>query len=131
MATVEKDAVFYKKLLRGLIFQTMVTMRETEYKIVCRAKDRELVSAVMADAAEEFTKKTGIKVSSVSLEDSNSLPNTAAGGVVLTSLGGRVVCTNTLETRLQIAVEKRLPDIRKILFPLPLRKTPLATAVAP
>jgi vacuolar-type H+-ATPase subunit E/Vma4 len=40
----------------------------------------------------------------------------SAGGVVLHSFGGRVVCDNTLDQRLALSFEQRLPEIRKVLF---------------
>ena len=40
----------------------------------------------------------------------------SAGGVVLTSADGKIVCSNTLDDRLAIAYEASLPEIRKRLF---------------
>lgn len=40
------------------------------------------------------------------------------GGVVLTSLDKRIVCNNTLKSRLDLCFEELLPHIRNILFPV-------------
>ncbi len=39
------------------------------------------------------------------------------GGVILTSLDRRIVCSNTLQSRLDLCFEELLPQIRGILFP--------------
>lgn len=39
------------------------------------------------------------------------------GGVVLTCLEGKIVCSNTLENRLNLAFQESLPDVRNGLFP--------------
>jgi len=39
------------------------------------------------------------------------------GGVVLTSVDKRIVCNNTLQSRLDLCFEELLPQIRSILFP--------------
>lgn len=38
------------------------------------------------------------------------------GGVVLSNMGGKIVLDNTLETRLDLAMECRLPETRRVLF---------------
>lgn len=40
----------------------------------------------------------------------------SSGGVVLSAQEGRIVCSNTLDQRLQLAYEQLLPEIRKTLF---------------
>lgn len=40
------------------------------------------------------------------------------GGVVLTSRDKRIVCNNTLKSRLDLCFEELLPQIRKVLFPI-------------
>ena len=39
------------------------------------------------------------------------------GGIALTCLIGKIVCSNTLENRLNLAFQESLPDIRNGLFP--------------
>lgn len=39
------------------------------------------------------------------------------GGVVLTTMDKRIVCNNTLGSRLDLCFEELLPHIRRILFP--------------
>jgi V-type H+-transporting ATPase subunit E len=129
LSKIVADKDRYERLVRDLVLQALLVIKETDVKVMCRAADRELVGRALPLATEEYKKRTGLDVR-VALEDRQSLPAAGLGGIVATALDGRIVCSNTVESRLQIAVEKRLPDIRRILFPIPLRKTPLATAVS-
>lgn len=38
------------------------------------------------------------------------------GGVILHGQGGKIICDNTLDTRLAIVYQAELPDIRTALF---------------
>eukprot|EP00727_Mastigamoeba_balamuthi_P013137 m51a1_g8446 putative v-type proton atpase subunit e-like (1148) ;mRNA; f:385293-390887 len=127
---VPKDSGKYQKLLHDLIVQTLLTMKETQAEVSCREKDRSVVEGMLSSAAADYQKRTGRQVTLRMAPASQSLADSCGGGVMLTALDGRVRCANTLEARLQIAFEKKLPDIRKLLFPLPLRKTPLATSAS-
>ena len=40
----------------------------------------------------------------------------SAGGVVLSSLQGKIVCNNTLDVRLQYAYDHAIPEVREKLF---------------
>ena len=53
-----------------------------------------------------------------SLPSSTSLNNgeSCAGGVVVASMDGKIVCANTLDERLAVAHDTNLPVIRKRLF---------------
>ena len=39
------------------------------------------------------------------------------GGVILYNMNKRIVCTNTLQSRLDLCFEELLPQIRSLLFP--------------
>ena len=39
------------------------------------------------------------------------------GGVFMHAKKGRIVCSNTLDERLQLCYAEGIPDIRRILFP--------------
>jgi len=143
------DPARYKPLLANYIVQALLLLRDAEVEVRCRAGDKELVKEVLPEAVERFkelykkiveedNKKKGTGFTTdfehdpvlqpkITISD-ETLPETAIGGVILTSYNGRIVCSNTIESRLSIASEKCLPAIRKVLFPVPIRKTPLASA---
>ena len=52
----------------------------------------------------------------LSINKQNPLTDKDIGGVILTSLNGRIVCDNTLKARLTYCLELLLPDIRRMLF---------------
>jgi V-type H+-transporting ATPase subunit E len=45
------------------------------------------------------------------------LEETTYGGILLTAVGGRIKCDNTMKSRLHLVYEELLPAIRAILFP--------------
>jgi len=73
-----------------------------------------------------FAKKHGKKVK-VILDIKRPLPpskalagpkalTTCAGGIILSTRGGRIICNNTLDVRLQLAYEAAVPAVRAKLF---------------
>jgi len=143
------DPARYKPLMTNFLVQALLLLRDPEVEVRCRACDMALVKEVMPQAIELFkehykknveedNKKKGTGFVADFEHDpvlkpkvtysAEALPDSVLGGVVLTSYNGRIVCSNTIESRLSIASEKCLPAIRKVLFPVPIRKTPLATA---
>jgi len=149
LVDIVADPARYKPLVSNYIVQALLLLRDSDIEIRCRECDKGLVKELIPEAFERFkelykknveeeNKKKGadfvtnfekdpvLKAKIVVSDD--ALPDTVIGGVVLTSYNGRIVCSNTIESRLAIASEKCLPAIRKVLFPVPIRKTPLATA---
>lgn len=49
--------------------------------------------------------------------DENEGADSCMGGVVLHAKKGRIVCSNTLDDRLQLVYQEAIPEIRKQLFP--------------
>jgi len=149
LVAVVADPARYKPLMANYIVQALLLVRDPEVEVRCRECDKQLVKDLIPEAFERFKelykknmeeehKKKGadfaldfekdpvLKGKIVVSDD--ALPDSVIGGVVLTAFNGRIVCSNTIESRLAIASEKCLPAIRKVLFPVPIRKTPLATA---
>jgi len=143
------DSARYKPLVCNYMVQALLLLRDPDVEIRCRECDKELVKSLIPEATtrfkelykknvEEENKKKGADFVTDFEKDpvlnpkivvsSETLPDSVIGGVVLTSYNGRIVCSNTIESRLAIASEKCLPAIRKVLFPVPIRKTPLANA---
>lgn len=88
----------------------------------CREADVDLVRRAIPLAVERFDALLAaapgaaarLKIdASVSAE---RLPKEGAGGVIVTSLGGRIACDNTLEQRLDVASAGMLPALRVALF---------------
>eukprot|EP01113_Clastostelium_recurvatum_P043697 TRINITY_DN726_c0_g1_i1.p1 TRINITY_DN726_c0_g1~~TRINITY_DN726_c0_g1_i1.p1 ORF type:complete len:233 (+),score=80.65 TRINITY_DN726_c0_g1_i1:58-756(+) len=114
----------YKGILQRLITQGMTRLMEPKVQVVCRQEDKAIVESVLRDAAEDYHKRTGQKAD-LSVHPTLSLPPapsssnkgaSCAGGVILSALDGKIICKNTLDARLELAVEQRLPEIRVALF---------------
>jgi V-type H+-transporting ATPase subunit E len=109
---------------------------EPEVNIRCRKSDVQLVERVIDTAAAEYKKlmKENVKAyanKEVNLkiildegkylpefkEGSESATDSCLGGIILHAKRGRIVCSNTLDERLQLVYAEAIPEIREQLFP--------------
>jgi len=127
--TISRPGAEYQDLLKKLIIQCLLKLREREVAIRCRAEDLSMVEAVMSAARDEYTQKTGLPVV-LSIDKQNSLPSAPTkdlaelsekqycfGGVVLGANQGRILCNNTLDQRLGLTFDATIPQMRAMLFP--------------
>ncbi|KAJ8636209.1 hypothetical protein MRB53_010476 [Persea americana] len=120
----EKKA--YGRLLKDLIVQSLLRLKEPSVLLRCREADRALVESVLEEAKKEYAEKAKVHVPKISIDQRVYLPpapsrNDAhglhcSGGVVLASQDGKIVCENTLDARLDVVFRQKLPEIRKRLF---------------
>jgi len=126
LGSVSKDHASYKQLLHQLIVQGLLRMNESKLQVVCRKQDLGLVKEVLPGAISEYTSKSS-RQSEVTINTIDYLPpgpeeatnNTGeicSGGVILSTLDGRIICANTLDARLSMVFDQKLPEIRTILF---------------
>ena len=47
----------------------------------------------------------------------NEATDSCMGGLLLHCRKGRIVCSNTLDERLQLVYQEAIPDVRRLLFP--------------
>ncbi|XP_066381392.1 V-type proton ATPase subunit E-like isoform X2 [Miscanthus floridulus] len=124
---VTKDANAYKRVLKGLIVQSLLRLREPALVLRCRETDRSLVEAVLEVAKKEYAEKAKVNLPKVIIDGKFYLPPqrssrddahgpSCSGGVVLASQDGKIVCDNTLDARLSVSFRQKLPEIRKKLF---------------
>jgi V-type H+-transporting ATPase subunit E len=125
-----KDQLKYKANLTDLIVQGLIKMNEPNVDVIVRECDKALAESVLGDAAAKYVdviKTTTGQTATVKLAvnpGGKCLPPPAdgsgkkscAGGVKLNASGGRVVCDNTLDSRLETAFAELMPEIRSILF---------------
>ena len=107
---------------------------EAEVTVRCRKSDHAIVVSILDSAADEYRKlmKREVKIFKdrevplkLILEDSKFLSefndtegaDSCMGGIMMHARKGRIVCTNTLDERLQLVYQEAIPDIRKSLFP--------------
>ncbi|KAJ8451170.1 hypothetical protein Cgig2_026979 [Carnegiea gigantea] len=122
---VSGDPFQYKTLLKELIVQSLLRLKEPAVLLRCRKDDVSLVEDVLDSAKEEYAEKANVHqpeiiVDSVYLPPGPTHRNAhgpfCSGGVVLASQDGKIVCENTLDARLEVAFRKKLPQIRRQLF---------------
>jgi len=124
LGQIDKDPVHYKKLVNGLILQGLLRLQEPKVSVIGRKQDHSLIKEILPSVAAEYKAKTSL---SVELELSTFvLPqgphegqrdsDYCCGGVVLSTNEGRIMSSNTVDARLEMAYEGTLPQIRTILF---------------
>ncbi|KAL6575733.1 hypothetical protein OROHE_000714 [Orobanche hederae] len=116
----------YEHLLKGLIVQSLLRLKEPSVLLRCRKEDLHFVESVLHSAKEEYAHKAKVQppeiiVDHIHLPPAPSHHHNAhgpfcSGGVVLASRDGKIVFENTLDARLDVVFRKKLPEIRKSLF---------------
>ncbi|XP_058110741.1 V-type proton ATPase subunit E-like [Magnolia sinica] len=123
---VSQDNNAYGKLLKGLIVQGLLRLKEPSVLLRCREADRGLVESVLEAAKKEYAEKAKVHSPKVTVDHSVYLPpppshhdthgRFCSGGVVLASQDGKIVFENTLDARLEVIFRQKLPEIRKRLY---------------
>eukprot|EP00540_Astrosyne_radiata_P011196 CAMPEP_0116851604 /NCGR_PEP_ID=MMETSP0418-20121206/16823_1 /TAXON_ID=1158023 /ORGANISM="Astrosyne radiata, Strain 13vi08-1A" /LENGTH=223 /DNA_ID=CAMNT_0004483661 /DNA_START=34 /DNA_END=705 /DNA_ORIENTATION=+ len=115
----------YPQLIQKLIVQGLIKIEEDVVTVFCRGEDRSTVESVLPDAVNEYIeimkKESTVTLSPTVTLNTNAdkdLPENTYGGVKLTAIDGKLVCDNTLASRLELVYEELLPSIRAILFPV-------------
>ena len=114
-------------LLRDLIVQGLIKLFETDVVVAVRSKDVPLAEIVVTEATDKYIammkKEANLDVSEVKVTVNKiadgMLPDAKAGGVVLYAKQGKIVCDNTLDTRLDQIYYDLKPMVRKMLFSAP------------
>ena len=114
----------YPQLVQKLIVQGLIKIEENEVVVFCRGDDVATVKNVLPGAVKEYVdimkRESGVTLEpKVTLNEDRSkdVPEASYGGVKLTARGGKIVCDNTMSSRLNLVYEELLPSIRAILFP--------------
>jgi len=122
----------YPKLVRFLIAQGLLAMQEEEVLIHGRREDLKIIEAQLPEAVKIFQDTieaaSGIRPvcrAVLSKLEEHMLPSgpvegketaSCCGGVKLSARAGKIVCKNTLDSRLDLCFKELKPQIRGILF---------------
>lgn len=115
LGKISENQATYRGLLENLIVQGLFQLMESEVVVTCRRKDVALVKAVLASAAKRYQTDMHHPIT-LSCNETDFLKDDCSGGVELSSPDGRIRCTNTLDSRLELLQHEMLPDIRNMLF---------------
>ncbi len=104
----------------------MIKLLEPELYLKCRKEDQDLVKGLIPECETEFLQlmqkeapegeyKTKLKL----VEGEYLMPEDGGecGGIIIFTPNRKIVCINTLKSRLDLCFEELLPHIRKLLFP--------------
>ena len=126
LLSVSRNHHEYRNLLKELIVQSLLRLKEPSVLLRCRKEDEHLVENVLDSAAQEYADKAKVHPPEIIVDNQVYLPPApshhnshepyCSGGVVLASRDGKIVCENTLDARLDVVFRKKLPEIRKLLF---------------
>ncbi|KAJ7965017.1 V-type proton ATPase subunit E [Quillaja saponaria] len=126
LLNVSHDHNVYRNLLKDLIVQSLLRLKEPAVLLRCRKDDLHLVEHVLNSAANDYAEKAKVHAPEIIVDKHVYLPPapshhnahglSCSGGVVLASRDGKIVFENTLDARLDIVFRNKLPEIRKQLF---------------
>ncbi|KAL2328988.1 hypothetical protein Fmac_022415 [Flemingia macrophylla] len=125
---VSNDKKAYRKLIKDMIVQGLLRLREPSVILRCREGDRKIVESLLDEVKKEYTDKSKVQAPKITLDDrvflppapkngaSDSLEPSCSGGIVLASEDGKIVLENTLDARLDVIFRQKLPEVRKRLL---------------
>ncbi|KAF9157731.1 V-ATPase V1 sector subunit E [Actinomortierella ambigua] len=112
---VAKDEKRYRKFMHDALLQATYRLLEAEVAVQYRKEDKKVLESVVPEVKKQYEDLTGQTIV-ILLVENDHLPADGAGGVIVSSHGGRIKCNNTPEARLAILEEEMLPQIRTKLF---------------
>ena len=87
---------------------------DEKVEVTCREQDVPMVNQAIQHATKQYQQIMNTPVN-ITIS-STRLASEGAGGVVASCHNGRIKCDNSLEGRLELAVEGLLPSLRTLLY---------------
>ncbi|KAE8714437.1 V-type proton ATPase subunit E [Hibiscus syriacus] len=97
----------YKNLVKALVVQSLVRLREPSVFLRCREVDRKLVEFIIEEAKREYAEKFIVAPLRLS--------STISGQIVLASEDGKIVFVSTLDASLEVAFKQELPEMDTVM----------------
>ncbi|XP_008578648.1 PREDICTED: V-type proton ATPase subunit E 2 isoform X1 [Galeopterus variegatus] len=113
--SIVEDTKIYQELLDKLVLQALLRLLEPVMIVRCRPQDLLLVEAAVQKAIPEYMMVSQKHVK-VQIDQGAHLAVNAAGGVEVYSSDQRIKVSNTLESRLDLLAQQKMPEIRMALF---------------
>ncbi|KAL2773870.1 V-type proton ATPase subunit E 2 [Daubentonia madagascariensis] len=115
LSKIVEDPDIYQELLDKLVLQALLRLLEPVMIVRCRPQDLLLVQAAVQKAIPEYMMVSQKHVE-VQIDQEAPLAVNAAGGVEVYSSNQRIKVSNTLESRLDLSAQQKMPEIRMALF---------------
>jgi len=116
-----KSGTGYAKLLESLITEALKQLCDQKVTVKAVAGEEKATKAALTGATAAFTKwatdEMGAEwAAGISVTMSTETLATGIAGVQVAGMGGKITLTNTLQSRLMLAYECFLPQLRGALF---------------
>lgn len=105
----------YKEILKLLIIQGLVKLLEPIVVITTREIDQPLIKDCLEEMSNHYKAITQKEIL-LKLDTDSYLASESAGGIVLHTQNNRIILSNTLEERLELTIQKSIPEIKATLF---------------
>jgi len=111
----------YPALLQSLILEALKNLAETKVTVKGVAGQGAMVQKQMAPAIAAYkkwaeTEKDAAFVAAIDITFDSTPLAAGVGGIEVVGFGGKISLLNTLQSRLMLAYETRLPQLRAVLF---------------
>lgn len=123
---MENNRDRYLATVKNLILQSMIKLIEPQLEIMVREEDKDDIESMIPEIQDQYkefmtekTERDEYECELTILEE-KYMPaelDKGCGGIILFTTNKRIMCTNTLVSRLNLACEESLPNIRATLFP--------------
>ncbi|XP_054421752.1 V-type proton ATPase subunit E 2 [Pteronotus mesoamericanus] len=115
LSQIVEDPGVYQGMLYKLVLQALLRLLEPVVIVRCRPQDHFLVEHAVQKAIPEYMTVSRKRVK-VQMDREVHLAMNAAGGVEVYSGNQKIKVSNTLESRLDLLAQEKMPEIRKALF---------------
>ncbi|XP_015334961.1 V-type proton ATPase subunit E 2 [Marmota marmota marmota] len=115
LGRIVADPKVYQDLLDKLVLQALLRLLEPVVIVRCRPQDFLLVKTAVQKAIPEYQNVTQRNVD-IYMDQEDYLGANAAGGVEIYSSNRKTMVSNTLESRLDLSAQQKMPEIRMTLF---------------
>lgn len=117
MKKIPADSGAYAALLESLIKEGVKMLGLKEVKVRCRAADKGAVMAAISSVGQSVGASVSMDDEAITNDDSCvNVPKECIGGVIIVSPDGKIKCSQTLNSRLQVAYDTALPCVKPVLF---------------
>eukprot|EP00915_Cephaloidophora_sp_WS-2016_P007885 GHVH01010900.1.p1 GENE.GHVH01010900.1~~GHVH01010900.1.p1 ORF type:complete len:220 (+),score=53.98 GHVH01010900.1:87-746(+) len=122
IAKLSDNEKLYSDLLSKLILESAMMMLDDTLYVRVREQDAEMVKGLFSHIESQYVKilgKAGVSESKASLKlkiDHEHLSKKSPGGVMVYDENKKIHVDNSLEHRLQLAVQVKMPELKQLMF---------------
>ena len=132
---LKNDQAAYKDLMKNLLIQGLIKLMEGNIFVRCRESDVSVIESIKDEAIAEYKNLVVTQVKRFEGKDPNDIPcniiidgkrlesiednelTGSVGGFKLYAKKGRIVCSQTIDDRIDLVFQSAIPAIRHELFP--------------